>query len=343
MNIKGIIDKAVEELGPDIHITRHCGSFVAVKDGKAVKAYGEPLCYCPIATHLYGIEKSDSPIPRDVVVQTVQSKIDKFGMFTDNRELWVEDTAIQFGASEMVMFGLKYGAIDYFVTVCEGAGTVITDNPYVAQGIGARMNGIFYTTPIRGIVDKLLGYGAVVPFEDARIDQRAGVEMALETAIERGNEEPNIAVTVNGYSAEDLGQIEVFKHIEGLNLTKLVVCTTGISKDDASFIKEYADMAWGCASREVIEDVSDKAMVQLGQLVPVYVLTQTGLDLLFSYSPDGSLKSMIEEGKKYVINFSTMGDASKSVNLGGKECHLREVESLPLRSRNEPRPLSPSR
>jgi hypothetical protein len=48
-------------------------------------------------------------------------------MFTDRRQLMLEDF-VGFGASEVMMTGLDKGLLDTTVTVCEGAGTVISNN-----------------------------------------------------------------------------------------------------------------------------------------------------------------------------------------------------------------------
>jgi len=57
----------------------------------------------------------------------------------------------------MMMYALKKGGIDAAVTVCDGAGTVISDSPSLIQGIGARMNGLFYTTPIPEVIQRIKG------------------------------------------------------------------------------------------------------------------------------------------------------------------------------------------
>jgi len=58
------------------------------------------------------------------------------------------ETFVGFGASEVMMTGLRRELIDASITVCEGVGTVITSNPILTQGIGARISGVIETTLI---------------------------------------------------------------------------------------------------------------------------------------------------------------------------------------------------
>ncbi len=62
-------------------------------------------------------------------------------MFTDRCQLMLEDF-VGFGASEVMVTGLNRGLLDTTVTACEGAGTVISKNPTLVQGIGGRMSGL---------------------------------------------------------------------------------------------------------------------------------------------------------------------------------------------------------
>jgi len=53
------------------------------------------------------------------------------------------------------MYAMRKNVIDSAVLVCDGAGTVIVNRPEIVQGIGARMNGLFYTTPIKNMIVRL--------------------------------------------------------------------------------------------------------------------------------------------------------------------------------------------
>jgi len=55
----------------------------------------------------------------------MEFRIKEHGMFSPRRRLEME-TFVGFGASESMMTGLEKGIIDAAVTVCDGAGTVIT-------------------------------------------------------------------------------------------------------------------------------------------------------------------------------------------------------------------------
>jgi hypothetical protein len=73
-----------------------------------------------------------------------------------------ERIEVPYGASEMLMYALRKGVIEAAVVACDGAGTVVVDRPEVVQGIGAGMNGLFFTTPIREVVERLASEGCRV-------------------------------------------------------------------------------------------------------------------------------------------------------------------------------------
>ena len=75
-----------------------------------------------------------------------KKKIAEFGFFTSRRGIIRKDIAVPFGASEILMYCMKKEIIDAAVIVCDGAGTVIVNKPEIVQGIGARMNGLFFTS-----------------------------------------------------------------------------------------------------------------------------------------------------------------------------------------------------
>ena len=61
-------------------------------------------------------------------------------MLTAKRQLLGYDTFVAFGASEIMMPGLRSGFLETTVTACDGAGTVISNNPEIVPGIGGRMS-----------------------------------------------------------------------------------------------------------------------------------------------------------------------------------------------------------
>ncbi len=74
----------------------------------------------PLIAKLSGVQK----ITSEKVKKNVESKISNLGMFTANRQLLEHDTFVAFGASEMMMSGLRSGSLEATVTACDGAGTV---------------------------------------------------------------------------------------------------------------------------------------------------------------------------------------------------------------------------
>jgi putative methanogenesis marker protein 8 len=237
------IEREGDGLPRDLHITRMCCSLVAVSNGRVIKLTDPKLEHCPLASSLYHLPDGlDAESLRAKIAEAVEWKISEFGLFTDLRCLHRSSIAIPFGASEMMMYDLKRGRADAAVVVCDGAGTVIAEDPYLVQGIGARMNGVFYTSPIDGVIKGIEGRGGeVLSPEEAKIDQVAGVKRALER-------HRSVDVTVSGFGDDSLGEIRELEAEHGASVTILVVCTTGIGEERVMEAKEYADLVWSCAS-----------------------------------------------------------------------------------------------
>ncbi len=146
-------------LPEDLHVTRMCGGLVAVSNREVIKVADTRMDYCPLSSSVYdcmkGFETCSLESKRQMIAAGVGSKINRFGHFTTRRELQRCDVVIHFGASEMMMYALERKGVDAAVTVCDGAGTVITQEPNLVQGIGARMNGLFHTSPIREVIDAI--------------------------------------------------------------------------------------------------------------------------------------------------------------------------------------------
>src|SRR5208283_3946848 len=149
---------------------------VVIKDGKVIEV-GEPeVEWCPIFAKMRGIEK----ITPEEVKKNMEFRINDFGMFTDKRLLELEDF-VGFGASEVMMTGLRRGLLDMTVTACDGAGTVISKNPTLVQGMGGRMSGLVETEPIEGVIKGITERcGIVLDPSTAKIDPVAGVKKAAE-------------------------------------------------------------------------------------------------------------------------------------------------------------------
>jgi len=67
------------------------------------------MTYCPLAGFLYkNVNLSRNPYSiKKAIIQSIESKISKFGYFTERRELLRKDIAIPYGALEILMLRHK--------------------------------------------------------------------------------------------------------------------------------------------------------------------------------------------------------------------------------------------
>lgn len=330
---KKFLERVQNEYQPqDLHITRMFSSFVAISDREVIDLTDPYLKYCPLANMLYeDMKKEELPLAeiKETIKKTVREKIEKFGHFTSEREIIRNDIAVPYGASEMMSFALRKDIIDAAVVACDGAGTVITDRADVVQGIGARMNGLFYTSPIQQIIEDLEKYDSIVVFpETAAIKQIEGLKQALKMGHKK------IAVTINGYSDEKLSRVaalrEKYKEAE---ITAIIVCNTGISTERVKEITKYADLVWSCASQEIREITGEKAILQLSLAIPVFVLTQTGLNFTAAYVENENVIRNLDPDKQYLVAGNHKG---QKINIGNFQSYLSQKE-LPIRSDKEPK------
>ncbi|MFA5336931.1 MAG: methanogenesis marker 8 protein [Candidatus Omnitrophota bacterium] len=310
----------------DIHILRYFSSFISISDGKVVNVTEPALRFCPLACHLYKsfrkIDCSDRETLKHEIKKVIESKIRDYGFFTAKRKLLSNDAAIPYGASEMLMSALKKRFLDAVVVVCDGAGTVVTDNPELVQGIGARMNSILLTSPIKAIIARLKELGCKVVFENGLIDQARGVQAAI------ANGHRKIAVTVSGHDSDKLKGIRQLELSTKSRITILVVCTTGITGEKIENIRRYADIVWSCASLEIRQKIGAVSLLQVSKQIPVFVLTQNGINLLSIYADKGNLLSGLNKQKQYLISNEPVGE---KIKLGSLNSFLRE-EELPVLS-----------
>jgi putative methanogenesis marker protein 8 len=328
-------------LPKDLHVTRKACALVAISDGNVIKMEEPKVCHCPLFTALFSYKDID----KCTIQKKFERQSDQWGMFTCNRKVCDEKIIVPFGASEMIMYTLKRGSMDAAVVVCEGAGTVITANPGVVQGIGAYMNGLFYTTPIPEVISNIIkNQGIILSPSDAKMDQLAGVKKALDIGYSR------IAVTVRGDEHETITAIRrLEKEIKDsikkefkdrIIIVILAICNTGISEKQAKIISDEADLAWACASNFVREIVGPKSILQVGMKIPVFVLTDRGLDFISSYSSDNFLKEkLIDVGKKHYITLNKFEKGALKINMGRFSVFLYETKSLPIKTEDEPYPL----
>ena len=239
---------------------------VVVENGKVVEV-GEPqLEWCPLFEKARGIKQ----ITSEEVRKNMEFRIRDFGLFTPQRKLEM-DIFVGFGASEVMMTGLNRGMLDVTVTVCDGAGTVITANPKLVQGMGARISGLVETDPITEVIKGIeQRNGTVLDPQNASIDPVAGVEKAAQMGYKK------IAVSVvDALTASKLRELE---RIHDLDLYIIAAHTTGLTKENASELIKYIDIATACASKNLRDII--KPIAQVGTAVPLFAMTQKGKELL---------------------------------------------------------------
>jgi len=239
---------------------------VVVKDGKVIEVGQPEVEWCPIFAKVRGIQR----ITSEEVRKNVELRISDFGMFTDSRKLELEDF-VGFGASEVMMTGLRRGLLDTTVTACDGAGTVISNNPILVQGMGGRMSGLIETEPIEGVIRGITEHGGIVlDPSTAKIDPVAGVKKAAGIGYK------NIAVTVT--SAEVAKELRKIETELGLDLVIIGVHVTSISKEEALTFMRNVDITTSCASKNIRELA--RPLAQVGTAVPLFALTQKGKELV---------------------------------------------------------------
>jgi len=249
--------------GNDEHIIEAIGrSRIVIRNGRVVEVGEAHINDCPLA------KRFAYPIPaitKDAIRMNIEHRIKAFGMCTENREILDTREFVGFGASELLSFGLHAGIIDAAVLACDGAGTVIVTKPAMAQGIGGRMSGLVKTSPHQSVMDRIeQGGGMVLDREYARIDQLAGVALAVAEGYR------NIAVTVaTPETAEIIHRI----HPDTLIFA---VHVTGLTYDEAESLVSVSDLVTSCASKTIREIAGAGALLQAGISVPIFAMTQKG-------------------------------------------------------------------
>lgn len=250
-----------------------CGARVLLRRGK-IRILSEPrVVYCPLLESLYGIREVDF----EAVKRVVEMKIKNLG-FCCERRIFDPSMVVPYGSSEIISTCMEDSLIECGITVCEGAGTVITANPKLVQEIGARLTGVVRTSPVRGIIEYIKSRGGIILDEgSARISQEEGVFRAAEMGYRR------IAVTVAGFNAFSMRRIRQIEKEGGLEVAIFSVCNTCASEEDARIIVSEADVVCASASKIIREAVGSRALMQLGTAIPVFALTKLGKKLLLSY------------------------------------------------------------
>jgi putative methanogenesis marker protein 8 len=249
-------------------------------EGERVAEAGEPLIeWCPLFDKIRGIKE----VTAQAAADNMAFRIKNHGMFTPGRRLKM-GVFVGFGASESMMTGIRAGIIDGTVTVCDGAGTVITSNPDLVQGMGGYISGLVETDPIPEVIDgirKMDGY--VLSPQDAKIDQIEGAAYASASGYKK------FAVTVaDADAAEGLRELE---KAAGVRMMIIGAHLTGVSAQEASRILAACDIVTACASKHIREQV--KPLVQVGTAVPLFALTPWGKELLVERAKEVEMPLLI--------------------------------------------------
>lgn len=260
---------------------------VVVKDGRVVEA-GEPITdWCPVFSKVASVSK----LTKDEAKKNMEYRIHELGMFTPNRR-FDHGVFVNFGASEILMTALGRGMIETTVTVCDGAGTVITSNPVLVQGMGALMSGLIETEPIPEIIKGIEERGGIVfDKRTAKIDQAEGLLKACELGYK------NIAVSI--VCPEDAGKLRSIEKENNIDLTLIGAHLTGIKCSEAKQLIGALDIVTGCASRTVRDIV--KPVLQVGTSVPMFAITQKGKEILCERAKEVDSQLLINTMKLPVL------------------------------------------
>ena len=244
----------------DRHVMEALGmTKVVIEDGK-VTFVGEPRVeYCPLFAKHRGI-KEFTP---EIVRENIEFRIRDFGMCTSTRQMRMRDF-LSFGVSELIAMCITRKLLDCAVLVTDGAGTVIVTDPEIVQGIGGRISGIVETSPIEEVIEAV-GRENVLDPETAAIDQYAGTEMAFRLGHKR------VAVTIA--RAQDAKRI---RDAFGDKVALFAVHTTGLSEEEARILFDVCDIVSGCAANWVRAEAKKRSVVQAGNKVPVFAITEFG-------------------------------------------------------------------
>jgi putative methanogenesis marker protein 8 len=236
---------------------------VVIEDGKVVEV-GEPMVrYCPLFHKHRGIEE----ITSDIVRRNIEFRIKDFGMCAPGRKMRMKDF-LSFGVSELLGMSVSKGLLDCAVIACDGAGTVIIDEPEMIQGIGGRISGLVETSPIPEVI-KEIGENRVLDPLTAKMDMFLGAMRAEAMGYRR------IGVTVA--LAKDAENI---RHELGSSAVIFAVHTSGLTGEDARSMFDHADIVTACASKAVWAEAKRRGVMQVGNKVPIFAVTEAGRNIL---------------------------------------------------------------
>jgi putative methanogenesis marker protein 8 len=262
---------------------------IVVEDGKVVEV-GEPATeYCPVFDKVRGIKRFTSRAAKE----NVKMRIEQFGLFTPHRLLKMKPF-VGFGTSETFMTALRRGILDTTVTVCDGAGTVITSNPELVQGIGARISGLIETSPIPEVIRRIERAGGIVlDPHTACIDMPSGVRKAVELGYKR--------IGVSVATVKDAEQCRNIEEEHNVEVLIFGVHNTGMSMEEARRFVELVDVTAGCASKWIRASVDGKIKAQFGMHVPIFAITQRGVELMLERAKEVTSPIFIYEERKLPV------------------------------------------
>jgi len=213
---------------------------------------------------------------KEAVKKTVEFKMQNYGFCCQHRA-FTDEPIVAYGASEIIETCMEAKLLDCAVVVCEGAGTVITSNPSLVQGIGAHLTGIIKTSPIKRIIQHIqTSQGTILDSRTAKINQARGFEKAAEMGFKK------IAVTVAGFQAEHITKIRRLEKTLGIEATLFSICNTCTAQKNLKHVAN-ADIVTASASSIIREQIGPKALMQLGVTIPVFALTERGKKTMLAY------------------------------------------------------------
>ncbi|MBI2019748.1 DUF2099 family protein [Candidatus Daviesbacteria bacterium] len=102
-----------------------------------------------------------------------------YRFFSPDRVIKAEEGTRGYGGTEILAAGLKTGLLEAVVSVCDGVGTIVTDNPQIVYGIGNEQPLIQDTRRIDALAKRLIAEGVHI-LDHPGIDQIGGVKKALK-------------------------------------------------------------------------------------------------------------------------------------------------------------------
>lgn len=236
---------------------------VVIEDGKVIFVGKPAVTYCPLFMKQRGIKE----ITSEVVRENVEFRMRDFGMCLPTRQLRMNDF-LTYGISELLSMAVSSKILDCAVLVADGAGTAVVTDPELIQGIGGRISGMIETTPIAEVI-LAIGPENVLAPEKGSIDQFDGTQLAFRLGHRR------VGVTLA--KAEEARMI---RDGFGSSVMLFAVHTTGVDQKDARLFFDTCDIVSACASHWVREEAKTRALLQVGNKIPVYAATVEGKRLL---------------------------------------------------------------